>query len=73
MKIKTKFYASQLKLKGVPQPVMGRPSEGRKLKTFFITEYHTHIIDELAKLEQMTPSRWLEAAVEQAGLLHVKH
>jgi hypothetical protein len=71
MKKKNKHYAKQAGLPGLPQPVMGRPASGRALRAFYITEFHSAIINGMADLEGLPPSRWLEAMVEQAAL--IKH
>jgi hypothetical protein len=69
VKKKHKHYAKQSQLPGIPQPVMGRPATSRRLRAFYITEWHSIVIDEMARLEGLPPSRWLEGMVEQAGLL----
>lgn len=70
MKKKNKIYTKQLALPGTPQPVMGRPASGRALRTFYITEWHGIVLDRMAELEGLPPSRYLEAMIEEAGLLH---
>lgn len=71
MKKKSKHYAKAIGLPGIPQPVMGRPVSGRKLRSFYIGEWHGKVIDEMAALEGVSASKWLEAMIMQSEL--IKH
>lgn len=60
MKKPSKVYAKQIPLPDVPQPVMGRPRNGRKLFTAFIDVSLIDDIDALAKQQDLSRGQVLE-------------